>query len=91
MKVNLLVQFLALLEEMRGHAETTSEFQRLLEFYGFDYYAVVRVPLPVDTPDALLLAGRWPKGWPETYVRKRYMPVDPTVRYLGHHALRESR
>ncbi|WP_440981268.1 helix-turn-helix transcriptional regulator [Shinella sumterensis] len=84
MKVNLLVQFLALLEEMRGRAETTSEFQRLLEFYGFDYYAVVRVPLPVDTPDALLLAGRWPKGWPETYVRKRYMQVDPTVRYLGH-------
>lgn len=84
MKINLLVQFLALIEEMRGRAETTAEFQRLLAVYGFDYYALMHAPVPVESPDGLLLAGRWPKGWPETYLRKRYMQVDPTVRYLGH-------
>ena len=38
----------------------------------------------MEDPPSLLLAGHWPKGWPETYMRKRYMQVDPTVRYLGH-------
>ena len=84
MKINVLVQFLALIEELRGREETTAEFERLLKIYGFDYYGLLQAPKPVENPTSLLLAGRWPKGWPETYLRKRYMQVDPTVRYLGH-------
>jgi LuxR family transcriptional regulator len=84
MKINLLVQFLALIDELRDRTETTAEFERLLMLYGFDYYGLIQAPKPVESPASLLLAGRWPKGWPETYIRKRYMQVDPTVRYLGH-------
>lgn len=84
MKINLLVQFLALIDELRDRTETTAEFERLLMFCGFDYYGLIQTPKPVESPTSLLLAGRWPKGWPETYIRKRYMQVDPTVRYLGH-------
>jgi LuxR family transcriptional regulator, quorum-sensing system regulator SdiA len=84
MKINLLVQFLALIDELRDRTETTAEFERLLMLYGFDYYGLIQAPKPVASPASLLLAGRWPKGWPETYIRKRYMQVDPTVRYLGH-------
>ncbi|WP_234187542.1 LuxR family transcriptional regulator [Shinella sp. NM-101] len=84
MKINLLVQFLALIDELRGRDETTAEFERLLALYGFDYYGLIKALRPVEGPENLLLAGHWPVGWPETYLRKRYMHVDPTVRYLGY-------
>ncbi|WP_337184139.1 LuxR family transcriptional regulator [Shinella sp.] len=84
MKINLLVQFLALIDELRGRYETTAEFERLLTLCGFDYYGLFKAMRPAEAPENLLLAGRWPAGWPETYMRKRYMQVDPTVRYLGH-------
>ena len=84
MKINLLVQFLALIDELRGREETAAEFERLIALYGFEYYWLNRSPRPVESAEKLLLAGRWPEGWPETYLRKSYMQVDPTVRYLGH-------
>lgn len=84
MKINLLVQFLALIDELRGREEATAEFERLLTLCGFDYYGLLLAPRPVDEPSGLLLAGRWPEGWPELYLRRRYMQIDPTVRYLGH-------
>lgn len=84
MKINLLVHFIALIDELRGYDETTAEFERLMMLYGFDYYGVVQTPKPAENPMNLMLAGRWPSGWPETYIRKRYLQVDPTVRYLGH-------
>ena len=84
MKINLLVQFLALIDELRGREETTAEFERLLALYGFEYYGLIQAPRPVEDSSSLLLAARWPEGWPETYLRKRYMQVDPTMRYLGH-------
>lgn len=84
MKISLLVQFLALMDEVRGREEAIAEFERLLALYGFEYYWLIRAPRPVESASSLLLAGRWPKGWPETYLRKRYMQIDPVVRYLGH-------
>lgn len=84
MKINLLVQFLALIDELRDREEATAEFERLLALYGFEYYGLIQAPRPVKNPETLLLAGRLPDGWLETYLRKRYMQVDPTVRYLGH-------
>ena len=34
MKINLLVQFLALIDELRGREEATAEFERLLTLCG---------------------------------------------------------
>ncbi len=84
MKINLLVQFLALIEELRGHEEAAAEFERLVTLCGFEYYWLSQSPRPVENVTSLILAGRWPEGWPEIYLRKSYMQVDPTVRYLGH-------
>ena len=78
------MQFLALIDELRGREETTAEFERLVVLCGFEYYWLSQTPKPVESPSSLLLAGRWPVGWPETYLRRSYMQVDPTVRYLGH-------
>ncbi|MGZ2438844.1 hypothetical protein ACVI55_001280 [Sinorhizobium medicae] len=84
MNITLLVQFLALLEEMKTREEILPEFERLLDRCGFDFYGVVRQPKPHENPLRLLLAGRWPEGWPQIYIRKKYVVIDPTIRFLGH-------
>ena len=84
MNITLLVQFLALIDEMRSRDEIVQEFERLLDHYGFDYYGIVRQPKPDENPLSLLLAGRWPDGWPQIYIKKKYVIIDPTIRYLGH-------
>jgi len=30
-----------------------------------------------------VLAGRWPAGWPESYLSKKYVLIDPTIRMLA--------
>ena len=84
MKINMLVQFMALLDAMRSREEVVAEFERLLRIYEFDFYGVIRQPKPHEDQMSLVLAGRWPKSWPETYIRKKYIVADPTIRYLGH-------
>lgn len=84
MNITLLVQFLALLEEMKTREEILPEFERLLDRCGFDFYGIVRQPKPHENPLRLLLAGRWPEGWPQIYIRKKYVVIDPTIRFLGH-------
>ncbi|AWM26944.1 hypothetical protein AOX55_00003714 [Sinorhizobium fredii CCBAU 25509] len=46
----MLVQFLALLEEMKTREEILPEFERLLDRCGFDFYGVVRQPKPHENP-----------------------------------------
>ncbi|WP_275786147.1 LuxR family transcriptional regulator [Pararhizobium gei] len=84
MKITLLVQFLALIDELRGRDEIVQEFERLLDRYGFEYYGVFQQLKPSVDPLSLLLAGRWPELWPHIYIRKKYVVIDPTIRYLGH-------
>lgn len=84
MNIMLLVQFLALLDELKTREEIVQEFERVLDRCGFDYYGVVRQPKPNENPLSLLLAGRWPGVWPQIYIQKKYVVIDPTIRYLGH-------
>lgn len=84
MNINLLAQFTGLLDELSVPDELLPEFERLLDRYGFDYYVVARQPKPHEDVMGLVLAGRWPEGWPEIYDRKKYIVIDPTVQYLNH-------
>lgn len=84
MNINLLAQFTGLLDELSERDEIVAEFERLLDLYGFQYYGVVRQPKPHEDPLSLVLVGRWPDGWPENYIRKRYIVIDPTIVYLNH-------
>lgn len=83
-RINLLAQFIGLLDELTHHDDVVSEFERLLDGYGFEYYGVIRQPKPHEDPMSLVLAGRWPPKWPENYIRKKYIVTDPTILYLGH-------
>lgn len=71
-----------------GEAETIPSLEGalcgLIEEYGFDFYGVVRQPKANEDPMGLLLTGRFPDGWPQIYIKKKYVLIDPTIRYLGH-------
>ncbi|MDO9416648.1 helix-turn-helix transcriptional regulator [Pararhizobium sp.] len=84
MSASLLVQFIALLDDLKTRTEIIAEFERVLDKYKFDFYGVVRQPKPNENPLSLLLAGRWPPEWPNIYIQKKYVIIDPTIRYLGH-------
>lgn len=81
--LNHIIQFLVVAEECRTADELTRALERLLDQYGFDYYGLIRQPGPNENPMNLVLVGRWPDRWPETYIAKKYVLIDPTIRYLG--------
>lgn len=51
---------------------------------GFAFYTLTRQPRTKRDLLDIVIAGRWPQGWPETYVQRKYAAIDPTIRYLGH-------
>ncbi len=83
MAIKEIIHFLVVSEECRTPAEVISELEKLLEGYRFDFYGLLKQPKPNENPMGLVLSGRWPKGWPETYIAKKYVLIDPTIRYLG--------
>lgn len=83
MNVNSIIQSLVVFDECSTYAQVLTELERLLASYKFDFYGVIRQPKPNEDPMSLVLAGRWPEGWPEVYIAKKYVLIDPTIRYLG--------
>jgi LuxR family transcriptional regulator, quorum-sensing system regulator SdiA len=65
-------------------ADVVAQVEAVVDAFGFDFYGIVRQPKPNEDPLGLLLAGRWPEGWPELYIRKKYVVIDPTIRFLSH-------
>lgn len=82
-KVDGLLRFLAGLDELRGRGEAAAALGRLATLCGFDFHCLFRVRLPAAQPEETMLAARLPPGWAETYRQKRYLHVDPVLRYLG--------
>ncbi|MCM2476633.1 LuxR family transcriptional regulator [Rhizobium sp. CG5] len=83
MSINHIIQFLVVSRACRTAEELVAELEKLLQTYKFDYYGVVRNPKPTENPMTLVLAGRWPAKWPELYISKKFVLIDPTVRHLG--------
>ncbi len=84
MHINDIVQFLVMAQEHSKPEHLISDLEHLLKGYNAPYYAVISQPKPTPDPYSLVLAGHWPDGWPERYVERRYILVDPTIRYLPH-------
>ncbi|MCY6383510.1 LuxR family transcriptional regulator [Hoeflea prorocentri] len=84
METAVIIEFLEIIDQMDSQAEVIERLESILVKYGFEYYGLVRRPMVLDDPLSLILASRWPEGWPRRYLRKKYSLIDPTVRYLGH-------
>ncbi len=83
MTVSSIVECLGTVHTHGDQVTVIDELENLLEIYGFQYYGIVRGPKVSDDPLSLVLAGRWPDGWPVRYMQRRYILIDPNVRYLG--------
>ncbi len=83
LNIQLIIQLLVLAGETKAEAELTAQLESLLAAYGFEYYGVLIQPRLNENPMDLLLAGRWPNGWPQVYVTRRYVLIDPTIRMLS--------
>lgn len=83
MNIQLVVQLLVLVGEVKTEAELTAQLESLLKAYGFEYYGLVIRPRSHQGPAGLSLAERWPEGWQEIYESRKYVLVDPTIRMLS--------
>lgn len=85
MNADTVLQFLENegLEE-EGAGAIRESLSRVVSELGFDYFTLVRQPGPESDASDIMLAGQWPKGWPELYVKRKYAAFDPIIRYLGH-------
>lgn len=83
MNIHTLVQSLVVLEECKQPEGVVEELRRAVHLYGFEYYGLLRHLKQSEEPWRLVLAGHWPEKWPQTYIEKKYVLVDPTVRYLA--------
>ena len=83
MSINDIVQFLVMAREHENARTLIADFEHLAHQYRFEYYGVLQQPRPHQDPMSLVLAGKWPENWPETYVANKYVLIDPTIRYLG--------
>ncbi|WP_184471669.1 autoinducer binding domain-containing protein [Rhizobium esperanzae] len=89
MNINSLIQLLIILGEASNPQAVVTELEHVIHASGFEYYGLLR-HLPQNPaqknpePWAAALAGRWPEQWPQIYTAKKYVLIDPMVRYLAH-------
>jgi LuxR family transcriptional regulator len=76
------MHFLVAIGEVPSADVLTGEIERLLEHFGFKYYCVFHQPKPIENAAELIIAANWPPEWVERYVAKKYIVMDPTIRFL---------
>ena len=81
--IHSLIQLLVVIEECRTVENVVAELERVIRSYKFDYYGLLKQPKPNSDPTGPALAGKWPEKWPPIYVAKKYVLIDPAVRYLA--------
>ena len=85
MNMQAVLQFLDVERHEEDSADVIrAELSEVIRTLGFDYFTLVRQPGPESDAGEIMLAGQWPKGWPELYVKRKYAAIDPIIRYLGH-------
>lgn len=77
-----IVQFLVAVEEVEAPEQLISELERLLSAYELRYYCLFLQPKPIENPATLFMASNWSPEWINIYAQKKYILVDPTIRYL---------
>jgi LuxR family transcriptional regulator len=82
--INSLIQLLVVMEECSSPEAVVTELEQAIRGCGFEYYGLLRHSKQNPEPWGATLAGRWPERWPQIYTAKKYVLIDPTVRYLAH-------
>nr|WP_210282885.1 LuxR family transcriptional regulator [Rhizobium sp. BK049] len=80
---------LVILEECPDPDAVVTELEQALHGSGFEYYGLLRHLQQGPAQQnielrAAPLAGRWPEQWLQIYAAKKYVRIDPMVRFLAH-------
>jgi len=76
------MHFLVAIAEAPTPEVLTGEIERVLQSFGFKYYCIFHQPKPIENAAELIVAANWPAEWVERYVTKKYIVIDPTIRFL---------
>lgn len=82
LRFRAILHFLVAIGEVPSAETLTRELERLLEIFEFKYYCVFHQPKPIENAAQLIVAANWPPEWVERYVAKKYIAMDPTIRFL---------
>lgn len=82
MSTEFILRYLSEIDLIESRKAAEQALERVLSLVGFDFFALLRPPKPTAELPSFILTGRWPEKWPETYTRRHFGVVDPTVRYL---------
>jgi LuxR family transcriptional regulator len=77
-----ILHFFGAIGEVPNAETLTREIERLLDFFDFRYYCVFHQPKPIENAAELIVAANWPPEWVARYVEKKYIVMDPTIRFL---------
>lgn len=83
MTITAFVKAIEEVSQARSVEEVTRCITTALNARGMEYFALLRQLKPHRNPLDLLLAGHMPDGWPKRYRERRYILVDPVVRFTG--------
>ena len=72
------------MEECEGTEAVVEELEKVIRACEFEYYGLLRYPRQGIDPRGVALASRWPDKWLQVYAAKKYVLIDPTVRYLAY-------
>lgn len=84
MNIHSLIQLLVVLEECDSAEAVIEELDKIIRACEFEYYGLLRYPRQGIDPRGISLASHWPEKWLQVYTAKKYVLIDPTVRYLAH-------
>lgn len=82
MSTEFLLRYLSEVDRLDTREAAERALENVLSAAGFDYFALLRPPKATADLPSFILTGRWPENWPETYAKRRFGVIDPTVRYL---------
>ena len=82
MRFGNIMHYLVAISEVPDRDVAISEFEKLIDTFGFEYYCIFHEPKPVENAAQLIAAANWPAAWIERYVEKKYIITDPTIKYL---------
>ena len=73
--------FIEALDMLRSVGDVMDRLETALAQFGFENFIVTGLPHPGQHGEAMVLTGKWPKGWLDIYIQENYIEADPVVRW----------
>lgn len=80
---NLTFEAVDRIRQASSHEDIFRELQRCGTIFGYDAFLIAGLPLsPNQNLSECKIISGWPAGWEKRYQAKRYIHIDPVIRYI---------